>query len=125
MGCRFGRQTRGRAAAAPRSRRRRCWQQRGFEVTCAATAGLARTEKNRSKGGSDPSSCGNRQCTIELFVRAKCSARACMPTFKAIVVEKSDGGQKVGLADFDEANLMAGDVDVRVEWSTVNYKDGL
>ena len=48
-----------------------------------------------------------------------------MPTFKAIVIEKSDGGQKVGLADFDEANLMEGDVTVRVEWSTVNYKDGL
>ena len=48
-----------------------------------------------------------------------------MPTFKAIVVEKSEGGQKVGLADFDEANLMDGDVTVRVEWSTVNYKDGL
>jgi acrylyl-CoA reductase (NADPH) len=48
-----------------------------------------------------------------------------VPTFKAIVVEKIDGGQKVGLADFDEANLMEGDVTVRVEWSTVNYKDGL
>src|SRR5262249_28820265 len=48
-----------------------------------------------------------------------------VPTFKAIVVEKSDGGQKVHLADFDEANLMEGDVTVRVEWSTVNYKDGL
>jgi len=48
-----------------------------------------------------------------------------VPTFKAIVVEKSEGGQKVGLADFDEANLMDGDVTVRVEWSTVNYKDGL
>ena len=48
-----------------------------------------------------------------------------MPTFKAIVVEKTDGGQQVGLADFDEADLMAGDVTVRVEWSTVNYKDGL
>lgn len=48
-----------------------------------------------------------------------------MPTFKAIVVEKSDGGQKVRLTDFDEANLMEGDVTVRVEWSTVNYKDGL
>ena len=46
-------------------------------------------------------------------------------TFKAIVIEKSDSGQKVGLADFDEANLMEGNVDVRVEWSTVNYKDGL
>ncbi len=48
-----------------------------------------------------------------------------MPTFKAIVIEKSDGGQRVGLTDFDEANLMEGDVTVRVEWSTVNYKDGL
>ena len=48
-----------------------------------------------------------------------------MPTFKAIVIEKSDGGQKVGLTDFNEVNLMEGDVTVRVEWSTVNYKDGL
>jgi len=48
-----------------------------------------------------------------------------VPTFKAIVVEKIDGGQKVGLTDFDEAGLMEGDVTVRVEWSTVNYKDGL
>ena len=48
-----------------------------------------------------------------------------MPTFKAIVVEKGEGGQKAVLADFDEANLMDGDVTVRVEWSTVNYKDGL
>jgi acrylyl-CoA reductase (NADPH) len=48
-----------------------------------------------------------------------------VPTFKAIVIEKSDGGQKVGLTDFDEVDLMEGDVTVRVEWSTVNYKDGL
>jgi acrylyl-CoA reductase (NADPH) len=48
-----------------------------------------------------------------------------VPTFKAIVVEKGEGGQKAALADFDEANLMDGDVTVRVEWSTVNYKDGL
>jgi len=46
-------------------------------------------------------------------------------TFKAIVVEKVDAGQKARLADFDEADLMEGDVTVRVEWSTVNYKDGL
>jgi acrylyl-CoA reductase (NADPH) len=51
--------------------------------------------------------------------------REYVPTFKAIVVEKSDGGQKVHLTDFDEADLMDGDVTVRVEWSTVNYKDGL
>ena len=53
------------------------------------------------------------------------SAEGCVPTFKAIVVDKSDGGQTVRLADFDEADLMDGDVTVRVEWSTVNYKDGL
>src|SRR5436309_6222825 len=48
-----------------------------------------------------------------------------MATFKAIVIEKTESGQKVALTDFDETNLMDGDVTVRVEWSTVNYKDGL
>jgi acrylyl-CoA reductase (NADPH) len=48
-----------------------------------------------------------------------------MPTFKAIVIEKTDGGQKVALTDFDDKDLMEGDVTIRVEWSTVNYKDGL
>ena len=48
-----------------------------------------------------------------------------MATFKAIVIEKTDAGPKAGLADFDERNLMDGDVTVRVEWSTLNYKDGL
>ncbi len=48
-----------------------------------------------------------------------------MATFKAIVVDKSETGQTVRVTDFDEQNLMDGDVTVRVEWSTVNYKDGL
>jgi acrylyl-CoA reductase (NADPH) len=46
-------------------------------------------------------------------------------TFKALVVEKTDGGTTSSLTEFDEANLMDGDVTVRVEYSTVNYKDGL
>jgi acrylyl-CoA reductase (NADPH) len=46
-------------------------------------------------------------------------------TFKAIVVEKTDIGTRAALTDFDEANLMDGDVTVAVEYSTVNYKDGL
>jgi acrylyl-CoA reductase (NADPH) len=46
-------------------------------------------------------------------------------TFKAIVVEKTEAGQKVGLTDFDDKDLMDGDVTVAVEWSTLNYKDGL
>ena len=48
-----------------------------------------------------------------------------MASFKAIVIEKADSGTKAALADFDEANLMDGDVTVRVEYSTLNYKDGL
>ena len=48
-----------------------------------------------------------------------------MAKFKAVLIEKTDGGQTIGFTDFDEANLMDGDVTVRVEWSCVNYKDGL
>lgn len=48
-----------------------------------------------------------------------------MTTFKAMVIEKTESGTKAALADFDETNLMDGDVTVRVEYSTVNYKDGL
>src|ERR1700704_4847453 len=50
---------------------------------------------------------------------------ASVATFKAILIEKGEGGQKVGLVDFDEKDLRGGDVPVRVEFSTVNYKDGL
>jgi acrylyl-CoA reductase (NADPH) len=46
-------------------------------------------------------------------------------TFKAIVITKSDGGTAAALTDFDENDLMEGDVTLRPEWSTVNYKDGL
>lgn len=46
-------------------------------------------------------------------------------TFKAIVIDKAEGGQTVALKDFDEKDLMDGDVTVKVETSTINYKDGL
>ena len=48
-----------------------------------------------------------------------------MGAFKAVVVEKTEGGQTATIKDFDEADLMDGDVTVRVTHSTVNYKDGL
>jgi acrylyl-CoA reductase (NADPH) len=48
-----------------------------------------------------------------------------MPTFKAIVIDKSAGGQTAALRDFDAKDLMEGDVTFRPEWSDVNYKDGL
>jgi acrylyl-CoA reductase (NADPH) len=46
-------------------------------------------------------------------------------TFKAIRIDKAEKGTTAALTEFDEADLMDGDVTVRVEWSTVNYKDGL
>ena len=48
-----------------------------------------------------------------------------MATFRAVRIDKSETGQTAKLVDFDENELMDGDVTVRVEWSTVNYKDGL
>ncbi|MFY8152859.1 MAG: MDR family oxidoreductase [Hyphomicrobiales bacterium] len=48
-----------------------------------------------------------------------------MPTFKALVVTKPDTGYQCQYTDFDERDLMDGDVTVRVTHSTINYKDGL
>lgn len=48
-----------------------------------------------------------------------------MATFKAVRIDKADKGTTAALTQFDEAELMEGDVTVRVEWSTLNYKDGL
>jgi acrylyl-CoA reductase (NADPH) len=45
--------------------------------------------------------------------------------FKAIVITKTDGGTAAALTDFDDSGLMEGDVTLRPQWSTVNYKDGL
>jgi acrylyl-CoA reductase (NADPH) len=45
--------------------------------------------------------------------------------FKAIRIDKADKGTTATLTQFDEADLMEGDVTVGVEWSTLNYKDGL
>jgi acrylyl-CoA reductase (NADPH) len=46
-------------------------------------------------------------------------------TFKAIRIDKAEKGTAAALTQFDEAELMEGDVTVRVEWSALNYKDGL
>lgn len=44
---------------------------------------------------------------------------------KALRIDRSDDGTKAAIVDFDEAELMEGNVTVRVTHSTVNYKDGL
>jgi acrylyl-CoA reductase (NADPH) len=48
-----------------------------------------------------------------------------LATFKAIRIDKAENGTTASLTQFDEAELMEGDVTVRVEWSALNYKDGL
>ena len=48
-----------------------------------------------------------------------------MGTFKALRIDKADKGTTAKITQFDEAELMDGDVTVAVEWSTLNYKDGL
>src|SRR5271167_1964312 len=46
-------------------------------------------------------------------------------TFRAVRADQTDAGQTVRFVDMEDADLMDGDVTVRVTHSTVNYKDGL
>jgi acrylyl-CoA reductase (NADPH) len=51
-------------------------------------------------------------------------------TFRAYVAERVDGADGAprierGVREFAAADLPDGDVDIRVEWSSVNFKDGL
>ena len=45
--------------------------------------------------------------------------------FSALLISKTDDGQKVEVTELDEAQLPEGDVLIDVEYSTLNYKDGL
>lgn len=45
--------------------------------------------------------------------------------FKAILLEEKDGKVSAGLTELEESRLPEGDVTVAVEYSTLNYKDGL
>lgn len=45
--------------------------------------------------------------------------------FKGILIDKDDTGYRATLAELDEAQLPAGEVTVKVDYSTLNYKDGL
>src|ERR1700731_1385142 len=46
-------------------------------------------------------------------------------SFRALRLFKTDSGQEARFVDLTGADLMDGDVDVAVDYSTVNYKDGL
>ncbi|HEY8799581.1 MAG TPA: hypothetical protein VIM20_03220, partial [Candidatus Limnocylindrales bacterium] len=46
-------------------------------------------------------------------------------TFSAYVAEKLDDRVERGVRPFSEGDLPAGGIEVRVDWSSVNYKDAL
>ena len=46
-------------------------------------------------------------------------------TFKAYQIGKNDDGQRCRLTELTDDDLMDGDVTVRVEYTTMNFKDGL
>lgn len=45
--------------------------------------------------------------------------------FSAVLISKNESGQTVELTQLDESQLPEGDVTIDVEYSTLNYKDGL
>ncbi|MES9857026.1 MAG: MDR family oxidoreductase [Sedimenticola sp.] len=45
--------------------------------------------------------------------------------FKGILIEKDDNDYRASLQEIDESQLPEGDVTINVQYSTLNYKDGL
>lgn len=48
-----------------------------------------------------------------------------MAQFRAVRIDKTENGTRAALTTFDDSDLMEGDVTVAIEYSTLNYKDGL
>ena len=45
--------------------------------------------------------------------------------YQALVIDKDEAGYRASVKQLDDDNLPEGDVTVRVDYSTLNYKDGL
>src|SRR5581483_2009201 len=50
---------------------------------------------------------------------------ALMDSFRALVVDQADSDTRLSLEEWTPERLPAGDVTIRVAYSSVNYKDGL
>ena len=48
-----------------------------------------------------------------------------MSKYQALLIEKDGGGYRSSIQSLDDDNLPEGDVTVRVDYSTINFKDGL
>jgi acrylyl-CoA reductase (NADPH) len=68
-----------------------------------------------------------RQTKYTTVRRAKLqqSVRGAQRMFKALLLEESNGQVTATVRDLDDSTLPAGNVSVAVEFTTINYKDGL
>ncbi len=57
--------------------------------------------------------------------RRSCCEGGIMATFRALVLHEEGGKVVAGIEAVDEARLPPGEVNVAVEYSTLNYKDGM
>ena len=48
-----------------------------------------------------------------------------MSKYQALLIDKDGAGYRASIQSLDEDNLPEGDVTVRVDYSTINFKDGL
>ena len=99
-------------------------------TTIRTEAALQLTRRAQPQVGADETG-ARRPCTNawgkgEKWRRpANASAPRTLMTFPAIRVDKTEAGQNARFVEMDDAELMDGDVTIRVTHSTVNYKDGL
>src|SRR5580704_10680650 len=98
------------------------------------SSGVGRCAKrirgNRARfiGGSGSKKIGTGPHILRQFgnnTKADCPrpGRNCM--FKAVLIERDAQPYRAGVQSLDEARLPAGDVTVRIDYSTLNYKDAL
>jgi acrylyl-CoA reductase (NADPH) len=106
-----------------------------FEQIKHNTPGDAPLPSDRMKLPAELPANASQPCTQALPIGAafsysgrqhfKLQGDRSVATFKAIRIDKAEKGTSAALTQFDEQELMDGDVTIGVEWSTVNYKDGL
>ncbi|NED60543.1 oxidoreductase, partial [Streptomyces sp. SID10244] len=48
-----------------------------------------------------------------------------MQKFSAVVIEKGESGQSVSVTDLEASDLPQGDVEIEVDYSSLNFKDAL
>src|SRR5688572_9145609 len=95
-------------------------------TSCASTAA-------RSTAGADASSRDGRlpavfapQCPrYNAYPNKKLGEETRRMSFKALLLEEKDGKVSGAVTSLDDAKLPPGDVTVAVEYTTLNYKDGL